>query len=49
MESYSGSDGMARSQSEIDGDSSRCVIYTRQSGNIESDLTSCQVQIDACH
>jgi len=27
---------------------SRCAIYTRQSSNTDTDLTSCQVQFDAC-
>jgi hypothetical protein len=29
-------------------DTTVCAIYTRQSSNIRSDLTSCQVQFEAC-
>jgi len=30
------------------GGPSRCAIYTRQSSNTDADLTSCEVQFDAC-
>jgi len=39
---------MARGQGEMRDGPSRCAIYTRQSSNTDTDLTSCQVQFDAC-
>jgi site-specific DNA recombinase len=39
---------MALIQEEGAKESSVCAIYTRQSSNLRSDLTSCQVQFEAC-
>ncbi|MGD9223571.1 MAG: hypothetical protein PVH22_10005 [Desulfobacteraceae bacterium] len=39
---------MIQNQEEDKNGSSACAIYTRQSSNTHSDLTSCQIQFEAC-
>jgi site-specific DNA recombinase len=39
---------MAGSQDEVRCGTSACAIYTRQSNNFHTDLTSCRIQFEAC-
>jgi len=48
MEGYARGDGMALGQGEMRSGSSRSTIYTRQFSNIDTDLTSGQIQFDSC-